>query len=248
MHYVFTDIHGDMNSWLAVKEQFGQPENTLVFLGDACDRGNFGYEIMKDMIATQNLVYIKGNHEDMFVKSAKAIKKWTRENMMSTEEVKLLGTYEVCPNDENVDIHNYNGGTNTISAWIQDGMPMNIVEKINNLCYWHSEGKYDMCHAGCSALIWKIFSEEFEEECLWDREHLNEDWKDGRILIHGHTPTTSGLFRFVADTNHKRKHIPIQYANDTKINLDTRSIEVDFLWVYCLETKEFIKVEKKNEA
>ena len=135
MTYVFTDIHGDMNAWLAVKERFGQPENTLIFLGDACDRGSFGYEIMKDMIATQNLVYIKGNHEDMFVKSAKAIKKWVRENMIGTEEVKLLGTYEVCPNDENVDIHNYNGGTNTISAWIQDGMPMNIVEKINNLRY-----------------------------------------------------------------------------------------------------------------
>ena len=38
MHYVFTDIHGDMKSWNAVKEQFGQPENMLIFLGDACDR------------------------------------------------------------------------------------------------------------------------------------------------------------------------------------------------------------------
>ena len=34
MHYVFTDIHGDMKSWNAVKERFGQPENMLIFLGD----------------------------------------------------------------------------------------------------------------------------------------------------------------------------------------------------------------------
>ena len=248
MHYVFTDIHGDMKSWNAVKERFGQPENMLIFLGDACDRGNDGYEIMKDMLKTKNLIYLKGNHEDMFVKTAKAIRKWMRENALSVEEVKLLNTFEICDDSEDYYLHINNGGIDTINAWIQDNMPIGIIEKIANLDYWYENGKYDMCHAGCSAEIWKVFCEEFEEECLWDRTHLNQDWEDDRVLIHGHTPTTSGHFRFIADTNHKRKHAPVKYANNTKINLDTRSIEVDFLWVYCLETEEFIKVEKKNEA
>ena len=57
MHYVFTDIHGDMKSWNAIKEQFGQSENLLIFLGDACDRGPNGYEIVKDIYNMDNTCY-----------------------------------------------------------------------------------------------------------------------------------------------------------------------------------------------
>ena len=252
MHYVFTDIHGDMKSWNAVKEQFGQPENTLIFLGDACDRGTHGYEIMKDMLTLPNLCYLKGNHEDMFVKAAKEIRKWKSEECLLTEEIQKLDIYEIYPHSDEVNLHLYNGGAHTLIAWMQDGIPANIINKLDALPIFHSYGNYDMCHAGVQWELWQENlekeSQEFKEECLWNRNHFNYDWEKDRILIHGHTPTVSGHFRFLADMNHKRKHVPIQYANNTKINLDTRSIEVDFLWVYCLETKEFIKVEKKNEA
>ena len=249
MTYIFTDIHGDMNAWLAVKEKFCSPENTLVFLGDACDRGNDGYEIMKDIYNMDNTCYLKGNHEDMFVKAAKEILKWKSENCLSIEEIQRMDIYEICPYNDDVNLHLYNGGAATINAWIQDGMPRNIVSLLAQLPVCCNIDNYDMCHAGVERELWQEKeSQEFKEECLWNRKHFNYDWEEGRILIHGHTPTVSGHFRFLANINHKRKHIPIQYANNTKINLDTRSIEVDFLWVYCLETEEFIKVEKKNEA
>ena len=252
MHYVFTDIHGDMKSWNAVKEQFGQPENMLIFLGDACDRGADGYEIMKDIYNMDNTCYLKGNHEDMFVKAAKEILKWKNENCLSTEEIQRMDIYEICPYNDDVSLHLYNGGIATINAWIKDGMPRNIISLLAQLPVRCQVDNYDMCHAGVQWELWQENlnkeSQEFKEECLWNRKHFNYDWEKDRILIHGHTPTVSGHFRFLADMNYKRKHVPIQYANNTKINLDTRSIEVDFLWVYCLETKEFIKVEKKNEA
>lgn len=252
MHYVFTDIHGDMKSWNAVKEQFGQSENMLIFLGDACDRGTDGYEIMKDIYNMDNICYLKGNHEDMFVKAAREILKWKNENFFLTEEIQRMNIYEICPYNDDVSLHLYNGGAATINAWIKDGMPRNIINLLAQLPVRCQIGNYDMCHAGVQWELWQENfdkeSQEFKEECLWNRKHFNYDWEKDRILIHGHTPTVSGHFRFLVDMNHKRKHIPIQYANNTKINLDTSSIEVDFLWVYCLETKEFIKVEKKNEA
>ena len=45
-----SDIHGMGGLWEQVKEELEQEETTLIFLGDACDRGPDGYKIMKEML------------------------------------------------------------------------------------------------------------------------------------------------------------------------------------------------------
>ena len=70
MHDIFTfgDIHGMYDLYKAIMDYCNEqdPEATIVFLGDACDRGKDGYRIMKDLLNHSNVVYLKGNHEDMY--------------------------------------------------------------------------------------------------------------------------------------------------------------------------------------
>jgi serine/threonine protein phosphatase 1 len=69
-HYVMSDIHG-MGSLFDEVMSFlnEQDEYQLIFLGDACDRGTDGYRIMKSLLENPNVIYLKGNHEDLFVKA-----------------------------------------------------------------------------------------------------------------------------------------------------------------------------------
>ena len=53
------------------KEQ--DPECTIVYGGDAADRGPDGYRIIKELLNDPQIIYIYGNHEDLFIKAADAI-------------------------------------------------------------------------------------------------------------------------------------------------------------------------------
>ena len=130
-YYVFSDLHGQGKLWEQIKNfKARDPSIGLVYLGDACDRGPDGYKIMKEMLADDDILYIKGNHEDMFVKAARVI----------SNNYKLTSTfinprdiiYEFCYNDE-VNLHLSNGGINTLEAWIMDGMSMSIINELETL-------------------------------------------------------------------------------------------------------------------
>ena len=62
----FSDLHGQYNLWTAIKNYYNK-DDTLIFLGDACDRGPDGIKIMQELLADPRVIYIKGNHEDMFL-------------------------------------------------------------------------------------------------------------------------------------------------------------------------------------
>ena len=53
----FADLHGNYNLWTAIKNYYG-PKDTLIFLGDACDRGPDGIKIMKEMFKGVSYIYI----------------------------------------------------------------------------------------------------------------------------------------------------------------------------------------------
>ena len=68
--FVFSDIHGRYDLWEQVKEYLhGQP---AIFLGDAADRGPDGYQVMKELLDSPNIIYLKVNHEDMFIETARS--------------------------------------------------------------------------------------------------------------------------------------------------------------------------------
>ena len=68
--YAVSDIHGMKPLWDQIMKYL-DPNDTLYCLGDCADRGNDGWEIIKDAIADKRVIYLKGNHENMLLETMK---------------------------------------------------------------------------------------------------------------------------------------------------------------------------------
>lgn len=203
--FAMTDIHGCRPLFDAIinycKEQ--DPEYSLIFLGDAIDRGKDGYAIMKELLDNPQVIYLKGNHEDMFTKAARELKECFDfdTNTLTREEVRdkiywCRGfDYRYAAIQDSL----YNGGLDTLTDWIMDGMPMNLIERIERLPFTFSYGKCDFCHsAGLYKTFVQVADAEYSDEkvdpytadyLIWGRTSLNMDWEPNRIAVFGHTPT-----------------------------------------------------------
>lgn len=197
--FFFTDVHGCYDLYRAVMNYCNEqdPEAMIIFGGDACDRGSSGYKIMKELLDNPYVVYLKGNHEDMFVHAAMSIKK--NYDWPYTEPYASDFVFE-CINYDNW-IYNcvHNGGAQTLIDWIVDGMPINFVHRINNLPLTVQYENLDFCHAGGDPKVYKrvvdneydevLVDKEDAEIMLWDRNWLGFGWYPNRICVFGHTPT-----------------------------------------------------------
>ena len=200
--FAFTDIHGMYDLYKAVMDYCNEqdPEATIVFCGDACDRGRDGYKIMNELLDNPHVVYLKGNHEDLFVKAAREIKEYFDFTNATREEV--VKRINVCRNFEYqyeaINLSLYNGGIDTLADWVIDGMSMEFVDRINNLPYTFSTDTCDFCH---SAGVYRTFKEVanaeynnekadsfFYESLLWTRSAFEAEWEYNRTAIFGHTP------------------------------------------------------------
>lgn len=218
--FAFTDIHGQ-------KELFDKIYNWLngrsepwkcYFLGDACDRGEFGYSIIKTLLSDDRFIYMKGNHEDLFVRAAKALKQcWAEEGFTQGEIMSDPRLYIMMYQYyDDVALHIQNGGLDTLIAWVADGCPLNIIGKLDRLPkhiilpheVW---GTLDLSHSG------HLIDE--SDGFIWSREHFHEKWEGGR-MIHGHTPVRS-LVKYVLLDGPANTARPAFYQEGTKIDLDT---------------------------
>ena len=199
--FYFTDIHGMYDLYHAImsycKEQ--DPDAMIIFGGDACDRGRDGYKIMKELLNNWNVVYLKGNHEDMFVQAACEVLKYFKMRNKNEQQVKaaLYSTMGL-DNYKSIQLALYNGGLQTLTDWILDGQSVSFIDKIDNLPLTFSIGTYDFCHAGSTYSAFKKAADaEYnnkevdsfsETSLLWDRTALNIGWAPNRACIFGHTP------------------------------------------------------------
>ena len=131
--FFFTDIHGSRPLFDAImnycREQ--DPEAAIIFGGDAIDRGKDGYAIMKELLDNPYVIYLMGNHEDMFCKAAREIKDELKfKQPLNREEVSELIYWCRSYDERYPAIQNvlYNGGLDTLTDWAMDGMPIDIVD------------------------------------------------------------------------------------------------------------------------
>lgn len=201
--FYFTDVHGQLDLFQTMRDWCYKqdPECSIIYGGDACDRGDFGYDIMEAILDDPQIVYLKGNHEDMFVKAAQAIleeiPEYANKRLTLTQAQDVLE--HMVFSDHNVNLHIYNGGNPTLISWMTEGCSTDFVDKIDKLPLTFSGEVCDFSHAGGSYKAWREANNaEYEgvkpnpfaaKDMLWDRDKLALGWKENRILIHGHTPT-----------------------------------------------------------
>lgn len=198
--FFFTDIHGMYDLYRAIMNYCDEqdPEAMIIFGGDACDRGNDGYKIMKELLNNPRVVYLKGNHEDLFVKAAHEIK----QKLVFTEDSNIRQTLYWCSQYdykyEDIQLAIANGGLTTLTDWVNDGMNMKFVDKIDKLPLTFSIDTCDFCHA---AGVYQTFERAADAEynglpvdrfdadsLIWTRSGFNVGWAPNRIAIFGHTP------------------------------------------------------------
>ena len=198
--FAFSDIHGQ-------KELFDKIYTWLngrsapwkcYFLGDACDRRDGGYEIIKMLLNDERFVYLKGNHEDLFVRAAKAFGTYMKMEQLTSEEVAANPYEHIIAHHYNRDInlHIQNGGLKTLMDWVVDGSPLDIIERLDclpeHITLPHEVwGTLDLSHSG------HLIDE--SDSFIWSRDHFQEKWEGGR-MIHGHTPVRSlGKYTFLEE-------------------------------------------------
>ena len=158
--YFLTDIHGQYHLFSGIVDGI-EPDSTLVFGGDANDRGPAGYRIMRELLDSPQVIYLKGNHEDMFVKAAYGILGYCGQNdvfqaaLQSKDKICAETIITSCSNPD-VLLYLQNDGFQTLVSWILDGAQEEFLEKINALPLTFSYENIDFCHAGTT---YKIFSD-----------------------------------------------------------------------------------------
>ena len=174
--YAVSDIHGNWKVWTTLKN-FIQPDDTVYVLGDCADRGDRGWDIIKEVLADPRFIYLKGNHEDMLVNAVRNSKR----NGLANADSRLLFN---------------NGGRTTLYDWAADTEENQaLIDDIAKLpcyeVYMNENRQYIyLTHAGLTP--WEPLGNYTEEELLWDRIHYTLDsWPyavNDIVVIHGHTP------------------------------------------------------------
>lgn len=179
------DVHGCAKTLTSMIDQLEVTHDDLVvFLGDYIDRSDGVFSVIEQLIEFKemfpNTVFIKGNHEDMFLKYLKGEGNW-----------------------EDARMFRYNGGTSTINSYCEalnitdtmdepfcwDSLPESHQEFYNNLKVMHEHDKYVFVHAGVRPQV--ALYDQIDYDMIWIRyEFLN--WSSavlpGRVVVHGHTP------------------------------------------------------------
>ena len=238
--YYYTDVHGFYQLHRAALNYcFQQDPNAMVIYGgDACDRGPDGYKIMHELLNNPQVVYLKGNHEDIFVHAARFILNDYKEKLEPQSIKNYL--YEATIKDyavPQIQLSIYNGGYNTLMAWMLDGMPNDFVSQIDKLPLTFSTDTMDFCHAGTIPKIFnRVAQDEYEGEIpdkedaeliLWDRNMLGYGWTHNRICVYGHTPTPHLPSKYYGQDKSLANAHPCKYVSNLDERLDGAKIAMD---------------------
>ena len=239
--FAFSDIHGMWDLYKAIIDYCHEQDSeaTIIFCGDACDRGPAGYRIMKELLENPRVIYLKGNHEDMFTKAAREIKEKFSFAESSEKDIKkaLIACkyfdYKYAAIQDSL----YNGGLPTLVDWIKDGMPMDFVKQIEDLPLTFSTDTCDFCHA---AGIYKTFKRVADAEydnvapdeyasssLLWSRTAFEYEWAPNRTVIHGHTPIPYLIEDLNVKWDENKDVQPYKYIGTNSFQMTGAKIDID---------------------
>lgn len=211
--YAVSDLHGMYNLWKQVKN-FIKEDDILYVLGDCADRGEDGWKIIKEVIDMPNIVYIRGNHEQMIIDND--ISLWYYNGggpTIRAAEADIVEERE------------------RVIKWLEENTifyTTNLRNKNNDLIL--------LSHAGYDPNNIPFENEDY----LWDRYHLPHKWEytDDCYVIHGHTPIQH-MKKYCWEKNMKDTRA-YWYADGHKICIDPGSVSSNETILFNLDTFEEI--------
>lgn len=240
MVYAVSDLHGMYELYEKICAKLN-PEDRVIFLGDAGDRGPEGWKLIRAILDNPQWVYIKGNHEDMLINTIEESQ--TFEGRLNLGYDYLLSVR--------------NGGKQTIEDCLKDNEGFEIIERLKMLPleahYTSPSGvEYWCTHAGYTPkendfTPYKILP----RLLMWDREHIcDTDFphKDNFYIIHGHTPVEfCPEETFNGDFMGLQEHSPFLYGNDMKIDIDAGAFYTNETYLFNLDEFSFEVIECEEQ-
>lgn len=187
MHFVISDIHACYEEYKKMLKKIKfKDTDTLYVLGDVLDRGPSPFKVLKDMMARNNVVFLLGNHEYMFLRVMKKMFLYKKEQELSKSDwIEYLLWLK-------------NGGLPTKIEFekLTKKEQLEILEYIENASVYEeisiNEKKFILVHAGLGSYDSRKPIEECElYELLESRMDYSKRYiKDESIhIVSGHTPT-----------------------------------------------------------
>ena len=184
--FAISDIHGDNEKFRALLKLIDFKKKDILFLlGDYIDRGNQSKEVLDTIFllleAGFDIRCVRGNHEQMLLDAKDSV---------SSEIVWLK-----------------NGGNSTLTSFSTsqlDRIPERYITFLKNLPYYLSYENYLLVHAGIDMTISDPLSD--KNSLLWLRnwqDVYRDNWLNGRVVIHGHTPMKANYLRSEENTKNQ---------------------------------------------
>jgi serine/threonine protein phosphatase 1 len=194
--YVIGDIHGrlDLLDQLinAIHRDVGAygTKSLTVTLGDYIDRGPSSRGVIDRLLTNPfpgNYIALKGNHEALlqaFLDQPETGDYWRQ--LGGLETLSSFGISAVPPLKD----QQYQQAAEALRAALSPAQAKFLTSLKPSL----TVGRFFLCHAGVRPGV--PLDRQREEDLLWIRdEFLNCDVDFGKIVVHGHTPTTQPNFR-----------------------------------------------------
>ena len=208
--YVCTDIHGMLDKFLDVLKQskFDYDNDTLINIGDICDRGSDSFGVVEELLKIKNLIAIRGNHDWAWLEFI--------ESGFENHPLPNHGAFECLESYRNNE------------DYLVNPCKENLVPKSHLTFYrgqlpYHIDGQNRLfIHAGLN--LEERIEEQTEDVFCWDRsliykamscghnDRLNDVNNFKQIFI-GHTPTINW--------QKKGKNITKPIYKGQVVNLDT---------------------------
>lgn len=256
--FASADWHGCLAPAQKVLD-FLQPDDKLIFLGDAIDRGDHGYQIMTKLLYDPRVTYIMGNHESMMLEAIEHMIRYGIEDYSYSglDDIWIYG----------------NGGEKTLKD-MRWGKGVNLpclykkIKEMPFICdYTSKDGKKIILeHAGFTPNKHGEWTDRHDP--VWDRDHFYDNWTgtENMYLVHGHTPVQYLKFEYgyygqepltKEDLELNKNHwdepsvhyVPevIRYCDGHKFDIDMCTIVSGRIVLLDLDTFEVIYFDDEGE-
>lgn len=227
MVYVMSDIHGCYEKYIKMLDKIGfSKDDELYILGDVVDRGQNGMKVLIDISKRNNIILLRGNHDEQA--------RMLLSNVYMLEE-------ENCPKEliEMFGLWLSDGGETTLSEFLklEESDKVTVLETLNSSLISKeisvNGNEFLLAHTVPEVDFICDYEEWDMQEYLWGEPDYEEVYFDDKYVVTGHTPTG------YIDVNYKGKI----WKGNNHIAIDCGAVYGNELGCICLDTFEEFYVE-----